>query len=149
MNAKAEEVAVEENEDGVRLNFTKIDEYVPGTSASGKRTKNNGDAVAQAVEGFNEDELTQVAGKLGVELKDYSHLNVGMQIMNIRNRIRGAVNALEKAEEGTGLAKLDKSITKTMRNAVTKRLAAIQKEAEERAAAKAAKAAEAEEAEDA
>lgn len=144
MNDKTEST---ENEEGVRLNFTKIDEYVTGVSGSGKRTKNNGDDVAQAVDGFNLEELEIVATKLGIELNDYSHLNYGMQVMNTRNRIRGAVNGLEKEEEGSGFAALEKSITKTMRKTVDKRLAALAAEAKEKADARAAKKAEKEAAE--
>ena len=125
-----------ENEEGVRLHFNKIDEYVSGVSGSGKRTKNNGDEVAQAVDGFDLEELEVVAGKLGIELPDYSHLNYGMQVMNTRNRIRGAVNKLEKAEEGSGYAALDKAITKKLRTQVEKRLAQLAAEAEERKAAR-------------
>ena len=136
MNDKTEST---ESEEGVKLNFTKIDEYVTGVSGSGKRTKNNGDGVAQVVDGFNLEELEVVAEKLGIELNDYSHLNYGMQVMNTRNRIRGAVNALEKEEEGSGFAKLDKSITKTMRKAVTKRLSDLAAEAKAKADARAEK----------
>jgi len=140
--SKKEEVtqapAEEVEESGVRLVFNKIDEYVTGISGSGKRTKNNGDLVAQAVDGFTVEELTVVATKLGIEIPDYSHLNVGMQGMNIRNKIRGAYNAAEKAEAGSGVALLEKGITKTMRNTADKRIAALAKEAEDRAAAKAA-----------
>ena len=137
-------MAEDENE-GVRLEFKRIEEYVSGVSGSGKATKNNGDAVAQAVDGFNLEELEIVAGKLGIELNDYSHLNYGMQVMNTRNRIRGAINSLEKAEEGSGFAALDKAITKTLRKSVEKRLAQVAAEKEERAAARAAAKAEAEE----
>lgn len=131
----------EENE-GVRLTFNKIDEYANGISGSGKRTKNNNDAISQAVNGFTLEELEQVATKLKVELKDYSHLNHGMQVMNVRNRIRGAVNKLEKAEEGSGYAALEKAITKRLRAGVDKRLADQAAEAQAKADAKAAKAAE-------
>ena len=135
MSKKDEAVA----EDGqTRLEFKKLPEYVPGVSGSGKRTKNNGDEVAVALNGMTLDEVTQLASRLKVEFPDYSHLNIGMQRMNIGNKIRGAVNKANKAEEGTGSAALeDKS--KTIVAKVTKRLAAAVADAEKKAKDAAAK----------
>lgn len=133
---KKDETAVEENEEGTKLEFKKLEEYVPGISGSGKRTKNNGDPVATALNGMTLDEVEQLAQRMKVEHKDYTHLNVGMQRMNIGNAIRGAVTKLEKAEEGSGYALLE-SKSASIRNKVDKRLAKATKEAEAKAAAKA------------
>ena len=141
------------NEDGTKLEFKKIDEYVAGVSGSGKRTKNNGDAIATTLNGMTLEEVTQLASRMKIEHRDYGAeredgtiLNVGMQRMNIGNIIRGAVNKLEKAEEGTGYDLLD-SKSKGLRTAVNKRSAAADKAAEKAAADKAARAEEKAEAE--
>lgn len=126
-----------------------LSKYVTGTSASGKKTKNCGDPVAAAVDGFTLEEIRAVASKMtDVPQKDYeakyAHLNPGMQIMNLRNRIRGAVNKLDAAHEKdkavvAGLPTLELLCEKG-RSAVAKRAddaakAAAKKEAD--AAAKA------------
>ena len=128
----------EKNDDGTtKLEFKKLDEYVPGVSGSGKRTKNNGDAVATALNGLTLDEVEQLAGRLKVELPDYSHLNVGMQRMNYGNKIRKAVNALNKEEAGSGDEALEDK-GRTIRVKADKRIA---KEADAKAVKAAAAAA--------
>lgn len=67
----------------------------PNTSAAGNATMDNGDALARKLRGTDLDEAYAQAAKiLGVtqkELRDkYGHLNVGMQRMNLGNRIRAA-----------------------------------------------------------
>ncbi len=125
-------------ESGVRIVVDK-EKYVAGISGSGKRTLNNGDPIAEALNGMVLEEVEQLASKLKVEYGDYSHLNVGMQRMNIGNRIRGAINKLEKVEEGTGYAALEAKAA-PIRKRVEKRLASAAKDAEQKAADKAAKA---------
>lgn len=125
-----------------------LENYVNGVSGSGKRTKNCGDGVAVATDGFTIDEIRSVASKLldvpVNELTDkYAHLNVGMQIMNLRNRIRGAVNKLDKAHEADkavvpGLKTLA-LYTEKGQAAVAKRNAAADKAREEREKKAAAK----------
>lgn len=119
-----------------------LEKYVTGVSGSGKRTKRCKDAVATALDGFTLDETLAVASELTEtpvkELQGkYSHLNVGMQRMNLGNRIRGAVAKQDKAREK------DKSVAnglKLLQIACEKPRAA----ADKRAVAKAAKAKEAE-----
>jgi hypothetical protein len=128
-----------------------LEKYVNGVSGSGKKTKNCGDEIAAALDGFTVEEIRAVASKMtDVSQKDleakYSHLNVGMQIMNLRNRIRGAVNKLDKAHEADkavvpGLKTLGYETEKGQAS-VTKRRAA-QAQAKTDREAKAAKAAEA------
>ena len=148
--ANAKEVEVEEGPKEVRIK-PDLEKYVNGVSASGKKTKNCGDEVAVATDGFSVEELAAVASKLrDVTAKSliekYSHLNIGMQAMNIRNLIRGGVAKLDKAHEAdkavvAGIPTLKLECTKPQA-AVAKRAAAAEKAAAERAA-KAAKAAEA------
>lgn len=132
-----------------------LEKYVNGVSGSGKKTKNCGDEIAAALDGFTVEEIRAVASKMtDVTQKEleakYAHLNVGMQIMNLRNRIRGAVNKLDKAHEADkavvpGLKTLAYE-TEKGQAAVTKRRAAQAKDkadreakAEKNAEAKAAK----------
>lgn len=122
-------------ESGVRIVVDK-EKYVAGISGSNKRTLNNGDPIATALNGMTLEEVEQLAQKLKVEHNDYTHLNVGMQRMNIGNKIRGAINKLEKAEEGSGFALLEAK-SAPIRNRVEKRLAKAAAAAEEKAAAKA------------
>lgn len=98
--AKEKEVEVEKE---VRVK-PNLENYVNGVSASGKKTKNCGDDVAVATDGFSVEELASVASKLrDIPAKEliakYAHLNVGMQAMNLRNLIRGGVSKLDKAHE--------------------------------------------------
>jgi hypothetical protein len=138
-DAKAE-TSAEEKEVRIKPDLEK---YVNGVSGSGKKTKNCGDEIAAALDGFTVEEIRAVASKMtDVTQKDleakYEHLNVGMQIMNLRNRIRGAVNKLDKAHEADkavvpGLKTLSYETEKGTA-AVTKRRAAQAKAAEDRTA---------------
>jgi hypothetical protein len=142
-NAKAEEETKE-----VRIK-PDLEKYVNGVSGSGKKTKNCGDPVAEALDGFTVEEIRSVASRMcDIPVKEltekYEHLNVGMQIMNLRNRIRGAVNKLDKGHEAdkavvAGLPTLALE-TEKGQAAVAKRRAAAAKAADERAAKAAAKA---------
>lgn len=76
--------------------------YVKTVSAGGHFTLNNGDQLAQKLHGKELDDVYSIAAKeLNETIKSlkakYGHLNVGMQRMNLGNRIRGAM-ALEEAE---------------------------------------------------
>ncbi len=83
----------------VKINREK---YVPTRSASGAKSLSNGDEIAQALEGLGLEALYAIADKL---IKDnefkakYGHLNVGMQRMNIGNRLRGFVGKRAKENE--------------------------------------------------
>lgn len=81
-----------------------LSKYVKGVSGSGKKTMRTNDATATALDGFTLDECYAVAQELtdtaAKELREkYSHLNVGMQRMNLGNRIRGAIAKQDKARE--------------------------------------------------
>ena len=118
--------------------------YAKGRSASGATTFHSGDAVASGLEGATLDEVYRVASKaLGETQKalheKYDHLNPGMQRMNLGNRIRGAITAAEKAEEGTGEALLAESLA-PVQGAIAKRIEEAEAAAAERAAAAEARA---------
>ena len=79
-----------------------LEKYVRGVSGSGKKTMRSVNAVADALDGFTIGEVYSVASQLtGTSQKElhtkYDHLNVGMQRMNLGNRIRGAVAKANKA----------------------------------------------------
>lgn len=147
-NAKEKEESVEEGTKEVRIK-PDLEKYVNGVSASGKKTKNCGDDVAQATDGFTVEELARVVSKLrdfSVTdlLAKYAHLNVGMQAMNLRNLIRGGVSKLDKMHESdkavvAGLPTL-KIECERPQAAVAKRSAAAKKAADERAKTAAANA---------
>jgi hypothetical protein len=128
-----------------------LTKYVNGVSGSGKKTKRANDPIAEALDGFTVEEVATVAANMcDVPAKDllakYEHLNVGMQRMNLGNRIRGAVAKLDKAHEGdkkvvAGLPTLNTLCAKGQA-AVAKRKASAAKTREDREA-KAAKNAEA------
>jgi hypothetical protein len=110
--------------------------YTKAKAASGAITQHNGDAVAQAIEGATLDEVYGLTAEvLETSVSDllakYQHLNGGMQRMNLGNRIRGAVNKMNKAEGGSGdkyIAQLSTGVRQ-----------AVEARAEVAAAAKAAK----------
>lgn len=128
-----------------------LTKYVNGVSGSGKKTKRANDPIAEALDGFTVEEVAAVASSMcDVPAKEllakYEHLNVGMQRMNLGNRIRGAVAKLDKAHEADkavvpGLKTLAINCEKGQA-AVAKRTAAATKAREDREA-KAAKNAEA------
>lgn len=79
-----------------------VSKYQKSKSASGSTSLNNGDRVAAAMDGLTLDEAYQLAAEVTTtseaELRaKYAHLNVGQQRMNVGNRIRGALNKLDKA----------------------------------------------------
>jgi len=97
--AKQEEAEVKE----VRIK-PKLENYVNGVSGSGKRTKNCGDEIAQALDGFTLEEVRKVASDMrDIPVKElvakYEHLNDGQIRMNLGNLIRGAVGKLDKAHD--------------------------------------------------
>ncbi|AZS06540.1 hypothetical protein [Alteromonas phage ZP6] len=82
--------------------------YQKSKSASGNVSRNNGDAVATALTGQPIENVRAIAAEMcDVPAEDleakYAHLNVGQQRMNLGNKIRGAVNRMDKkadTEEG-------------------------------------------------
>jgi hypothetical protein len=93
-------------EEGVRVR-PDISNYQKARASSGALSHHNGDPVATAVEGATPEEVYSLAASVlevdVSELEDkYKHLNIGMQRMNLGNRMRGVVNKLNKAEEGSG-----------------------------------------------
>jgi hypothetical protein len=106
-----------------------VSQYVKGRTASGKRSFNNGDAVASTLNGLAlEDVYTiaeKVTGKDGLEAK-YSGLNPGQQRMTLGNLIRATVRKLEAENAGTGERALEVA-AKSFVAARDKALAAAEK----------------------
>ncbi len=144
-NAKEKAPTGAKEEEGTKEVRVKpnLENYVNGVSASGKKTKNCGDDVAQATDGFSVEELAGVASKLrDIPAKEliakYAHLNIGMQAMNLRNLIRGGVSKLDKMHDSdkavvAGLPTL-KIECERPQSAVAKRVAAANKASAERKA---------------
>lgn len=131
-----------------------LDAYQDGRAASGAKTKHNGDPVAVALGGATLDETYAVASALTdvaePELREkYAHLNVGMQRMNLGNRIRKGVATMNESKAGSGDAALKKHgaviakrvATDAKAKAAEEKAAAAAKEAEKKAKAAAKKAA--------
>jgi len=92
--------------DGDRLIPANIEEYTKAKTAAGNSSLHCGDEVAGKLAGRTLDEAYALAAKAtGQTVKDlqkkYGHLNVGMQRMNLGNKIRGALAAArtKKAEK--------------------------------------------------
>lgn len=127
-----------------------LENYVKGRSGSGKRTMRTNDPIAEALDGFELDEVYAAAAKAtGIkrtELEErYGHLNPGMQRMNLGNRIRGVVAKADKEHASDNSKPTGESIlaeaTAKGRAAADKRAAdadAARAKREEEAAAKAA-----------
>ena len=109
--AKADKAVPSEKEEGkVQV---KVDRsvYVAGKTAEGKKSLHNDDPVAQALNGVALGQLYKTAAKFLEQTakslqEKYEHLNVGMQRMNLGNRIRGKIAQMDKVEgakEGSGL----------------------------------------------
>lgn len=80
------------------------DEYQTAKSASGSVSKHSGDIVATLLVGLTLAETYEIASEcLDTEVSElqakYEHLNEGMQRMNLGNRIRGAVNKINRNNE--------------------------------------------------
>lgn len=72
-----------------------LSKYVKATTAAGNTSLNCGDDLAKKLEGKELDDVYKAASKaLDVPIKDlkarYGKLNVGMQRMNLGNRMRAA-----------------------------------------------------------
>jgi colicin import membrane protein len=141
-NAK-QEVAETTSTSEVRIK-PDLTNYVKGVSGTGKKTMRINDATAIALEGLNIEEVYAVAsGLLDVKVPKlqakYGHLNVGMQRMNLGNRIRGAVTKQDKAHEADNKVasggKLLEIACEKPRAAAAKRLAAADKAKAEKAKA--------------
>lgn len=83
--------------------------YVTTIAPSGRKSKSNGDIVAQAFEGVELTELyAMMRDVAGMNLESrYAHLNAGSQRMNIGNRLRtliknGDVKAVAWVESAAG-----------------------------------------------
>lgn len=72
-----------------------LSNYVKVKTAAGNTSLSNGDELAKKLQGKDIEDVYRMAAKaLDLTVKDlksrYSHLNVGMQRMNLGNRMRAA-----------------------------------------------------------
>ncbi|REK56653.1 MAG: hypothetical protein DWQ49_09795 [Bacteroidetes bacterium] len=77
------------------------DRYQTTRTAAGTKSLHSGDETANILDGLTIDELFKIGDKF-LEVKDdlrakYQKLNVGMQRMNMGNRIRAKVRAIDAA----------------------------------------------------
>lgn len=97
-------------------NYTKI------KTASGNSSLHNGDVVASTLASLTLGETFQAAVAMGVEPKkefdtlgqQYGHLNLGMQRMNLGNRIRGIIAQLNKGN-AKDIEKVEKANAKLLK----------------------------------
>lgn len=61
------------------------------------KDQNNGDNVAQRLKGLTRDQLVEEADRWGIDFGRWSHLNFGMQRMNLGNVIRRLQRVAEEA----------------------------------------------------
>ncbi len=78
--------------------------YTKAKTPAGKATLHNGDDVALMLAGCDLNEVYEIAAeRLGVTFDEldakYGHLNLGMQRMNLGNRIRGALKKAKATDE--------------------------------------------------
>jgi len=122
------------------------DRYKATKTATGQKSLNNGDEVAAVLEGLHVDELFKIGEDvLGEDFAEkYAKLNVGMQRMNMGNRLRAKVRTIDadkknEGKEGGGLATLTKAAKPFAKErdarvkAAVAEKAAKQKEREEKA----------------
>ncbi len=103
-----QESPVTDNESKVTIAVNK-EKYQPSRTAAGTKSLNNGDPVAQALEGMTLEEVQDLADKFIGEndfRTRYAKLNRGMQRMNIGNRIRGHMRKADVLDK-------DKNVVKT------------------------------------
>lgn len=110
MSEQAKEaVATEATDNGKTTVRPDVSKYTKAKAASGAASHHNGDVVASGIAGMTVEEVASVAVKMtGVEelATKYNHLNVGMQRMNLGNKIRGAIANVDKANEKKVAAKV-------------------------------------------
>ena len=114
------------------INAERKAQYHKTRAASGASSLNNGDAVAEALAGLDNEEVYTIADKLLKPEEDlrgkYAHLNAGMQRMIVGNMIR-ALFTREDGPELTVLTKLTDPIQKRKAAAAAKAEKAAAKEA--------------------
>lgn len=102
MNATTEKAVTEKAVHNV-MQGADLSKYVKGAAktASGNKTHDSNDDIAQRLRGMAIDSVYREAASVlkvpeGELREKYGHLNVGMQRMNLGNRIRGALHAKDK-----------------------------------------------------
>ena len=92
--AKAEELAGDKPTMGEILSRYRPG-YLVSVTPNGRKSRYNGDAVAEALEGYEPAQIIAAAEKLlgfkkGELREKYAGMNQGQQRMNVGNRLRGA-----------------------------------------------------------
>jgi sRNA-binding protein len=103
---------------------------------SGAYSVSNRDDVAKALNGLTIEQLERIAARagLGDRFKKWSHLNPGMQRMNLGNVFRGAVEGEDAAKAKAALVEA-KKLTRTAKPAATKKKGkAVKRKASKKAA---------------
>lgn len=85
--------------------------YRPSRSSTGAKSVDNGDVVALACEGLTISEMYLLAEAVIGTKFDYSKLNIGMQRMNLGNRIRGKIGQIDKANVAAVAKDADARVT--------------------------------------
>lgn len=77
------------------------DRYQTTRTAAGSKSLHSGDEVALALDGLNVEDLFKIGDELlGEDFRErYAKLNVGMQRMNMGNRIRAKVRSIDAENE--------------------------------------------------
>lgn len=97
-----------ENIEGKVIIRPNVENYTTARASSGAKSQHNGSFVAVGLEGMTIDEVKQAAVDMGVEnVNKYDHLNLGQQRMNLGNRIRGRIVAIDK-DKTSALAEAEK-----------------------------------------
>lgn len=146
----SEEAPKEAPEDDGKVHIRPdLEKYTSTVSSSGSKSQHSGDTVASALAGLTVNEVATIASAMlstketpvtvDELLTRYQKLNIGQQRMNLGNRIRGALNRLEKETEGSGYKALAEVVSPIRKRADT-RIAEEKKAADEAKAAKAAEA---------
>ena len=95
--------------DEYRDKYTTSDVRTP----SGAKSISCGDQVAQALNGLDVSQLAQVAKAAGLDFKKWSHLNPGMQRMNLGNSLRARVESKEHGATAKKAVALGKGMERT------------------------------------
>jgi colicin import membrane protein len=80
---------------------------------SGAKSISCGDQVAQALNGLDVAQLGQVAKAAGLDFKKWSHLNPGMQRMNLGNSLRARAESAEHGAVAKKAISLGKGMERT------------------------------------
>jgi hypothetical protein len=104
------------------------DKYQDARTSTGTKSLNNGDVVAEALTGMTLSEVQTLADSFIGEndfRTRYAKLNLGMQRMNIGNRLRGAISKANGTDEAgdptdSGVVAFEKAAKPLIKEAATR-----------------------------